>query len=427
MSKRTRSEELEEPSSPQQAGSSKRVALENRDTSPLSVASGFDADEQDRINQDFLTNGSAGDISPLPEKQGPRQNQNREPKFRDGDNETRLRIILSPKEAGEIIGRKGATITKIKNSTGVRMKLSENYPGAQKRIVLLRGSPENVAKTAGLIVRVLKNDPYDQPSTADSEPFNMALVFPHASMGCLIGKGGSKFREIEESSSAKLKAQEAKLPLSDDRILNVFGVADAIHIAVYYICMTYNSQKDTFFKPGYSYREYDPELASHRRPRAGTNGSDLGARVGDSQRALSTFGEVGYSHDGHGEGVGKLTILGNHKIHEHAIRITPPLINGDSSLPRAQEEAQRAPQNATLCQNVIVPNRFAGSIIGKKGSKINEIRRISKSHVKVADADGSDDRRITITGLPDGNQLAIYLIHQKIEEDERLEQENLGK
>lgn len=427
MSKRTRSEALEEPSSPPQLGSSKRVALENRDTSPLSVASGFDADEQERINQDFLANGTANDISPLPDKKEHKNNSSLASSSRDDENEIRIRIILSPKEAGEIIGRKGATITKIKHTTGVRMKISENYPGAQKRIVFLRGSPENVAKTAGLIVRVLKNDPYDQPSTADSEPFNMALVFPHASMGCLIGKGGSKFREIEESSSAKLKAHEAKLPLSDDRILNVFGVADAIHIAVYYICITYNSQKDTFFKPGFSYREYDPELAANRRSLIGTNGSDLGARTQSDTQRSSAPGGFGYyqvSH-GNGEGPSKSSNLGNNDI--RAARVTPPLINGDSSLPRAQEEAQRAPQNAKLCQNIIVPNRFVGSIIGKKGAKINEIRRISKSHVKVADADGSDDRKITITGLPDGNQLAIYLIHQKIEEDEKLEQENLGR
>lgn len=50
-----------------------------------------------------------------------------------------------------------------------------------------------------------------------------------------IGKGGSKIKEIQEASGARLNASEAMLPGSTERVLSVSGVADAIHIAVYYI------------------------------------------------------------------------------------------------------------------------------------------------------------------------------------------------
>jgi heterogeneous nuclear rnp K-like protein 2 len=73
-----------------------------------------------------------------------------------------------------------------------------------------------------------------------------------------IGKGGSKIKEIQEASGARLNASEQMLPGSTEvsrlklstlavqhteprnqylsqRILSVSGVADAVHIAVYYI------------------------------------------------------------------------------------------------------------------------------------------------------------------------------------------------
>ena len=67
-----------------------------------------------------------------------------------------------------------------------------------------------------------------------------------------IGKGGAKIKEIQEASGARLNASDTMLPGSTEvglhlpcfgvlanariqRVLSVSGVADAVHIAVYYI------------------------------------------------------------------------------------------------------------------------------------------------------------------------------------------------
>ena len=62
-----------------------------------------------------------------------------------------------------------------------------------------------------------------------------SFIIPNARMGSVIGKGGAKIKEIQEASGARLQASEAMLPGSTERVLSVSGVADAIHIAVYYI------------------------------------------------------------------------------------------------------------------------------------------------------------------------------------------------
>lgn len=115
----------------------------------------------------------------------------------------------------------------------------------------------------GLIVRRINDEPFDVPSVPGSRAVTIRFIIPHSRMGSVIGKGGSKIKEIQEASGAKLQASEAMLPGSSEvrplcaafllfvgvttrltrfswdaraqRVLSVSGVADAVHIAVYYV------------------------------------------------------------------------------------------------------------------------------------------------------------------------------------------------
>jgi hypothetical protein len=59
-----------------------------------------------------------------------------------------------------------------------------------------------------------------------------------------------------------------------------------------------------------------------------------------------------------------------------------------------------------------------GCIIGKGGSKINEIRQVSGSHIKIAEPHGNtNERLVTITGTPECNQMALYLLYSRLESE----------
>lgn len=170
-----------------------------------------------------------------------------------------LRLLVSLKEAVVIIGKGGSTIAKIRGDSGIKLNVSDHVPGCFERVVNLKGSAEHVSKAAGIIVRCLNNEQFDTPSAPNSKHYTLKVLMPHKMMGAMIGKGGSRFREIEEASAAKLKAREEILPNSTDRILQLEGVADAIHIAVYYVCTTYithkeylGNQKPVFFNPAFA-------------------------------------------------------------------------------------------------------------------------------------------------------------------------------
>lgn len=64
--------------------------------------------------------------------------------------------------------------------------------------------------------------------------------------------------------------------------------------------------------------------------------------------------------------------------------------------------------------SVFVPLQLIGCIIGRQGSKINEIRQMSGAQIKIANAtEGSAERQVTITGSPANISLAQYLINAR--------------
>jgi poly(rC)-binding protein 2/3/4 len=201
-------------------------------------------------------------------------------------------------------------------------------------------------------------------------------------MGSVIGRQGSKIKEIQEASGARLQASEAMLPGSTEvcppcplievtqadampqRVLTIAGVADAIHIAVYYVGNILIEGQDrqpvnTAYRPAGSLGPPPPRGGGAPYPSGG--GGNYGG---------------GYGH--------------------------PPPVPGPayvaSGAPLAPPPAGGGPYGASTAntpgaqtQQIFIPNELVGSIIGKAGSKINEVRNLSACHIKILDqgAEGS--------------------------------------
>ena len=67
-----------------------------------------------------------------------------------------------------------------------------------------------------------------------------------------------------------------------------------------------------------------------------------------------------------------------------------------------------------------VPNELIGSVIGKGGTKIAEIRQMSGAMIRISKSDDPDasptvERQIQITGSPDSVALAKSLINMSLD------------
>lgn len=341
-----------------------------------------------------------------------------------------LRFLVNLKEAVIIIGRGGSTIAKIREASGIKLNVSDHAPGITERVVNLKGAAEHVAKAAGLIVRSINNEPFDTPSATNAKHYTLKVLIPHTMMGAMIGKGGSRFREIEEASAAKLKALDLLLPQSTDRILQIYGVADAIHIAIYYVCTTYLSHKEylrnqrpTFYNP---ISALSPPNYYSGMPPQGNYGNHYGQRPGDYGPGGPRGPPGGYYNAPmqHIQPYNSGSSRYLERMQQGAGGMSNPAtripITGNPSLQNAQNFAQNAERGKELKQDILIPNDYVGSVIGKGGAKINHLRQFSGSNIKINEpTPNSTERSLTIIGLPEANETAIYLINNVIENEKK--------
>ena len=392
-----------------------------------------------------------------------------------------VRIICPVKEASTIVGKQGSKINHLREKANVRIQVSENIRDVPERIVTVRGTPENIARAYGLIVRTILSEPEDEPANINSQQYTLKLLIPHALIGFLIGKQGSKFREIEENSAAKLKAAEQPLPYSTDRVLSVSGVGDAIHIAVYYLSLLLNDHQDVLKKHKvilYNPANYRPEgghandLHQHQRPSRYNQQPPSGlSQYGMNPMFQNRFDQYQRPPPPHQQHQQQQLLL----LHQPQLLQLPydfssmfqPAVQPQQpygGLPPQQAPPAAAaaipgamssgggmnPQpytdefNNTLIgeviihppllagdkynQDVYVANSLIGSVIGRGGNNIKHIRENSGcTYVRIEPDKGqsimlggrglTNIRRLTLTGSLESFDKAIYLINQRINAD----------
>jgi heterogeneous nuclear rnp K-like protein len=292
-----------------------------------------------------------------------------------------------------------------------------------------------------LIIRTLNNEPLTEPSSAQSKTYPLRLLIPHVLIGSIIGKGGVRIREIQEASGARLNASDSCLPGSSERSLVVMGVADAVHIATYYVGSTLLEQLNDRFG--------GPAASAY----ATRSGGPTGAVPGGMQvvpycpqPAGGNFGQrenYGRRPDPRSHHMPPNPYAQQYPPHQAAPQPNPnmpmhyaPQTQGYGAGPHmhphqpggpaAGQPHHGGPQaqpahggmpGAPLTQQIFIPNDMVGAIIGKGGSKINEIRTISGSVIKINEPqDNSNERLVTITGTEECNKMALYMLYSRLGE-----------
>jgi len=291
-----------------------------------------------------------------------------------------------------------------------------------------------------LIIRTLNNEPLEAPSTAQSKTYPLRLLIPHILIGSIIGKSGVRIREIQEASGARLNASDSCLPLSTERSLVVLGVADAVHIATYYVAVTLVEQlTERFGGPAAS------AYATRSGGPAGVVPGGMQVVPYVPQPAGGQFGhpESYKKHNTHPPqrmppqpyGAPQLPVPVHPAYPQHAqpyaaAAPTPrtPSYGGapQHAAPYGQMPPQPGPHGQPaqpphampgqpITQQIYIPNDMVGAIIGKGGAKINEIRHLSGSVIKINEPqDNSNERLVTITGTQECNQMALYMLYSRL-------------
>jgi heterogeneous nuclear rnp K-like protein 2 len=189
-------------------------------------------------------------------------------------------------------------------------------------------------------------------------------------MGTIIGRSGLKIKAIQDISGARMVASKDMLPQSTERVVEVQGSPESIGRAIEEI------------------------------------GKSL---LEDWERGLGTV----LFHPGTGEdrSAGKRS-QGAYTGYSSSARR-----NGQSNPPGRGSPPSPIPNLRT--QNISIPSDMVGCIIGRSGTKITEIRRLSGSKISIAKAphDETGERMFTIVGTPEANEKALFLLYNQLESE----------
>uniref|UniRef100_A0A8C3TAJ5 Poly(rC) binding protein 4 n=1 Tax=Chelydra serpentina TaxID=8475 RepID=A0A8C3TAJ5_CHESE len=261
---------------------------------------------------------------------------------------------------------KGETVKRIREQSSARITISEG--SCPERITTITGSTDAVFRAVSMIAFKLEEDlgtGATNGGAVSKPPVTLRLVIPASQCGSLIGKAGTKIKEIRETTGAQVQVAGDLLPNSTERAVTVSGVPDAIIQCVRQICAVILESP-----PKGATIPYHPCLS-------------LGT-------ALLSASQVRGQLEGRGKSweesldVTKLQQLSGHPVAFTSLGQAPSLVPGKDLI---------------------------GCIIGRQGSKISEIRQMSGAHIKIGNqSEGSSERHVTITGTPVSITLAQYLI-----------------
>lgn len=325
-----------------------------------------------------------------------------------------LKILVANKSAGSVIGKGGATINAIKESTASRVKVSSNqetFPGTNDRIVLIQGNPMAVQSAAGLVVAELFRDPVNAAISSAKEAgiegmpqaevtLTVTVVIPAQACGLIIGKGGERINHIRESTQAKIQMQskDKAIPGINERTVSIQGNLLQCQMGV-------NAVATILFEDGTVH--YENQSTNYGMA---ANAAMMGGGVqGLGGAALGGFGGQGMYGGMMGGGLGLD-------------------MNSFGSLPGQHAGMQQGGMSGgmggdfggagQITMKLAIAETSVGILVGKAGCVIKELMQISGANIKVSQkgevVPGTTNRFVSITGNPVAANYAQMLVLQKV-------------
>jgi len=309
---------------------------------------------------------------------------------------------MQGKEVGSIIGKKGDIVKRFREESGAKINISDG--SCPERIVTVTGNTESIFKAFTLICNKFEEDLNNliSPGTVPRPPITFRLVVPASQCGSLIGKGGSKIKEIREVTGASIQVASEMLPNSTERAVTISGGSEAVIQCIYHICVIMSESP-----PKGVTVPYTPLKAVTVAGLSGgvTNLPQLfqPSQIVQHNQTISQaqLAKVGLPINAINGG----NPLGNGLINPAALAV----LSGQARSPAQQQTHE-----------MTVPNELIGCIIGKGGSKVAEIRQLSGAMIRISNCEDRDapanlDRTISITGNSESVALAQYLINMSME------------
>uniref|UniRef100_A0A672R5I2 Heterogeneous nuclear ribonucleoprotein K n=2 Tax=Sinocyclocheilus grahami TaxID=75366 RepID=A0A672R5I2_SINGR len=354
---------------------------------------------------------------------------------RGSDDMMELRILLQSKNAGAVIGKGGKNIKALRTDYNATVSVPDS--SGPERILSVSADIPTVAEILLKVIPTLEEYQHHNGVDFDCE---LRMLIHQSLAGSIIGVKGAKIKELRESTQTTIKLFQECCPQSTDRVVLVGGKAEQVveciktmlELIVEAPIKGRAQQYDpNFYDETYDYGGFSVMHEDRgRRPMGGFSSRGRGSG-GSFDRTPSSGGRGGHH-------------MQNRRDYDDMSprRGPPPSQRGGRggsrpprNMPMGQPHHRRSDdqysyrsqrghmderrqssysEDPVITTQVTIPKDLAGSIIGKGGQRIKQIRHESGASIKIDEPlQGSEDRIITITGTQDQIQNAQYLLQNR--------------
>jgi len=315
-----------------------------------------------------------------------------------------MRVLIPSKAAGALIGKGGETVKRLRNDFNADISIPDSITPER----IMHVSTPDVQGLCDIALEVLaKLEEIFHGSNREPE---LKILVHSSQAGAIIGKAGSKIKELRESTGTALKVFGECCPRSTDRVVVIGGESEKVLTALREVLKVLDEVPIRGAVRNYDTSNYEPDFASEYGGYPGDRRSGgFGGRSGRGGRG----GGGGFSR-GRDEGIGSRGFGGGNRGGYGGGRDNyNDYFDGPGGFGGHPSYQQEDDYGETATQQVTIPKDLAGSIIGKGGDRINRIREESGAKIVLHEADPDTlERIISITGTPSRIQSAQYLLQQ---------------
>ncbi|XP_073402125.1 heterogeneous nuclear ribonucleoprotein K isoform X4 [Dendrobates tinctorius] len=355
---------------------------------------------------------------------------------RNTDMMVELRILLQSKNAGAVIGKGGKNIKALRTDYNASVSVPDS--SGPERILSISADIETIGEILKKIIPTLEE--HYKGSDFDCE---LRLLIHQSLAGGIIGVKGAKIKELRENTQTTIKLFQECCPHSTDRVVLIGGkpdrVVECIKVILDLISESPIKGRAQPYDPNFYDETYDyggfTMMFDDRRGRP--MGFPMHARGGFDRMPPGVGGrpmpQSRRDYDDMSPRRGPLPPppgrggRGGSRARNLPLPPPPPPRGGDrrgrpdhydgmggSGYGRSSYGDIGGP---VITTQVTIPKDLAGSIIGKGGQRIKQIRHESGASIKIDEPlEGSDDRIITIIGTQDQIQNAQYLLQNSVKQ-----------
>uniref|UniRef100_A0A7N0V215 K Homology domain-containing protein n=1 Tax=Kalanchoe fedtschenkoi TaxID=63787 RepID=A0A7N0V215_KALFE len=366
-----------------------------------------------------------------------------------GSEDTIYRYICPIRKIGSIIGRGGDIVKQLRNDTKAKIRIGDTIEGCDDRVVTIYSPSDetNPFEDSGNYIspaqdalfrvhdRVVDSDMHGDEESEGSRQVTARLLVPSDQIGCIIGKGGQIVQNIRTETGAQIRImKDDNLPrcaLNSDELVQISGDASLVKKALYQIASRLHdnpSRSQNMLTSASSVSAY-PSGGSYAAPSTGApmmgplhslvgpyggyrsdagdwsrsyfpvprndmsskefslrlvcRTANIGSVIGKGGTIINQIRQesgAGIKVDNSSEGEDTLITISAKEYFED---ISPATEAAVRLQPRCSDKSERDSGIVSFTTRMLVPSSRIGCLIGKGGSIITEMRKLTKANIRI--------------------------------------------